>query len=125
MDNFNNNYNSTYEQPYVSTEVKPSVDGFAIAGLIISILTLLISCCTLILAFNGGWLGSCCVVIFAILGLIFAILSKGKQGKFSGIAMAALIISIIACLLGILGSIIGLIIFIPNMDTIMNQFNFG
>lgn len=77
---------------YVPVQAANPNNGMAIASLICGIVGIL-SCC-------------CCGIgfILGIVGLILAIVSKGKNGgKMSGLAIAGLICSIVAILSGVGG----------------------
>lgn len=77
----------------VTTEAQNTTDPLAIVGLILGILSIVMSCC----AYWG--------LIPGIIGLVLAILSK-KKAK-SGLATAALVCSIIGIVLALLITIIG------------------
>lgn len=84
--NFPNTYGANYN--------KKPVNGFAIASMVIGILSLVLCCCS-------EYLG----LILGILAIIFAVIAK-KQGP-SGMATAGLICGIIALVLSAVAIILG------------------
>ena len=92
----NNNPNPVY---YQQPEAQPPKEknGAAVTSLVMGILSLVFACC-------GGSL------IFGIVGVITAIVSKSKSstGKMSGMAIAGLIMSIV----GVVAGVIALIAFV-------------
>ena len=79
---------------YVAPQAANPNNGMAIASLICGIVGILCCCCC-----GFGF-------VLGIVGLILAIVSKGKNGgKMSGLAVAGLICSIVAILSGIGGLI--------------------
>lgn len=82
--NYNQNYNNmNYNNNYNSLDMlQAPTNGMAIASLILGICSVVSFCC-IYLSF-----------ILAALGIVFGILSKGKYKKFSGLAIAGIIISI-------------------------------
>ncbi len=90
MDDMNN-----YEMTNNSSQVAPKkTNGFAIAGMVLGIVSIPCACC---FAAVG--------LLIAILGLIFSIIGQCK-GK-SGMAIAGIICSVIGLLLGITNSVLG------------------
>lgn len=85
------NFPNTYEANY---DKKP-VNGFAIAGMVIGILSLVLCCCS-------EYIG----LVLGILAIIFSIIAK-KQGP-SGMATAGLICGIIALVLSVVSYYIGI-----------------
>lgn len=84
--NFNNQYNGQYNNGYYD-ERKPS-NGFAVASLILGILSILLSCC-----YGFG-------IFLSIPGIILAIVSrKSNNGKLSGMAIGGLVCSILGTLI--------------------------
>lgn len=84
--NFPNTYGANYD--------KKPVNGFAIAGMVIGILSLVLCCCS-------EYIG----LVLGILAIIFSIIAK-KQGP-SGMATAGLICGIIALVLSAVSIILG------------------
>lgn len=70
--------------------------GFAITSMVLGIIALLISCCIPYLP-----------VLLGLLGVIFAGVSLSGKKAGKGMAIAGLVCSIIALVLGIIGSITG------------------
>lgn len=93
MDGMNNyeNYNVVNNS---SQDTPKKTNGFAIAGMILGIVSIPASCCF-------AWVG----ILVAVLGLIFSIIGQSK-GK-SGMAIAGIICSVIGILLGITNSVLG------------------
>lgn len=83
----NGNYNNTENQPPQNTD--RTSNGLAIVSLVLGIVSIVLSCCVF-----GGFL-------FGALALIFALLSRGKEHKFDGMAIAGIVTSIVGMLLGI------------------------
>ena len=94
----NNTPNPVY-YPQPQPEPPKEKNGAAIASLIMGILSLVFACC-------GGSL------IFGIVGIITAIVSKSKSptGKLSGMAVAGLIMSIVGVVAGIAGMVVLIIV---------------
>ncbi len=94
MDNNQNgfDYNSGGQQPLYTQaasfqdEITPK-NGFAIASLVLGILSILCCCQPMI----GG--------ICSILALIFSIVSRKQNGRFNGLSIAGLVLAIIGLLL--------------------------
>lgn len=105
--NFNNQYNNQYNDQYTNGQYnnnqfnnnqynngyyedrKPS-NGFAIASLILGILSILFSCC-----YGFG-------IFLSIPGIILAIVSKKSSGgKLSGMAIGGLVCSILGTLIAV------------------------
>lgn len=88
---------------YVDEQPK-KIDGFGIAALILGIISLLCCCLYPVTWFVG------------LLGIVFAIVSRKKMGKFTGIAIAGLVCAaigtVISCFL--LGSVIFTILVDPE-----------
>lgn len=95
QNNVQENATQQYQVPptVVTTETQNATDPLAIVGLILGILSIVMSCC----AYWG--------LIPGIIGLVLAILSKKKAN--SGLATAALVCSIIGIVLALLITIIG------------------
>ncbi len=100
MDNngFNNDYNSQNEQnggdnlqyAYQSyMEVRSKSRGFAVASLVLGILSI-VCCC---LTYAG--------LAMAVLAIIFAAVSRKKMGYFDPLALAGLILGIIGAVFGV------------------------
>lgn len=94
----NNDYNYNYDSsnggmpPVDLTPNQNNGSGYAVASLILGISSI-----------GLGFFGCCCInLIPAILSIIFAIVSKKKGGKMSGMATAGIILSIIAIVITIL-----------------------
>ena len=94
----NNTPNPVY-YPQPQPEPPKEKNGAAIASLIMGILSLVFACC-------GGSL------IFGIVGIITAIVSKSKSptGKLNGMAIAGLIMSIVGVVAGIAGMVVLIIV---------------
>lgn len=94
--NFNNNFNNTdYETP------NPN-NGFAIASLVLGILSIPLACC-----YGFG-------LVTAVISIIFGIISRRHNGgKLSGMAIAGIICSV----LGVLASIIMIISLVYAFST--------
>lgn len=101
--NFQNEQNNAQENtaaqqyqvpPTVTTEAQSTTDPMAIIGLILGILSIVMSCC----AYWG--------LIPGIIGLILAIISKKKAN--SGLATAAMVCSIIGIVLALIITIVGI-----------------
>lgn len=94
------NENMNVEPEVVSSEVvetqKPKANGMSIAGLVIGIVAIVLSCCC-----NGIF-----AAIVGIVGLVLSILGKKEQP--CGLATAALVVSIIGTALGIVFFIVSL-----------------
>ena len=102
--NFDNNGTYNYQDATVynadgslADAPKPKAPGFAIAGLIVGIVSILLCCCS-------GFIG----VIPAIVGVVLAIMGN-KQQK-TGLGTAALIVSIIGVVLNLGMIIFGLVV---------------
>jgi len=111
--NFQNEQNNAQENtaaqqyqvpPTVTTEAQSTTDPMAIVGLILGILSIVLSCC----AYWG--------LIPGIIGLILAILSK-KKAK-SGLATGAMVCSIIGIVLALIMTIIG-VAFASSLTSIL------
>ena len=104
-------YNTTYNvNNYTQAAPQPQSKGLGIAGLILSIIGLLTSCC------YGG-------LIFGLIGLILSIVYLTKKGS-KGLGISGTVIGAIA----LIGSAIWLIIAISTGNSIideMNQINDG
>ena len=100
----NNNPSPVY-YPQPQPEPPKEKNGAAVTSLIMGIIGLVFSCCC-----GSG-------LIFGIVGIITAIVSKSKSstGKLNGMAIAGLIMSIISVVLGIIGLIWSLVSVIPVM----------
>lgn len=79
------------------TPGEPFTDSFAIASLCLGILSIPALCCT--------YLG----LIFGVLAIVFAFISKKKNGKMLGVAVAGMTIGIVTSILAILLIIVGLV----------------
>ncbi len=97
-----NNNQSNYSYgggQYPQYEEQPSGNrGMAIASLVVGILSILCCCCAYL------------SVILGIVGIVLAVLSRPKDGKFEGVAMGGLICSIV-------GLVLGVILIIVNVAT--------
>ena len=97
-----NNNQSNYSYgggQYPQYEEQPSGNrGMAIASLVVGILSILCCCCVYL------------SVILGIVGIVLAVLSRPKDGKFEGVAMGGLICSIV-------GLVLGVILIIVNVAT--------
>lgn len=98
QNNVQENTTQQYQVPptVVTTETQNATDPLAIVGLILGILSIVMSCC----AYWG--------LIPGIIGLVLAILSKKKAN--SGIATAAMICSIIGIVLALIITILGIVV---------------
>ena len=78
------------QEPLHATVVTPKTNGFAVAGFVLGICSILF-----------GWL--CCFNITSVLGLVFSIIGLcqigGKKGSGKGLAVAGLVLSILSILL--------------------------
>ena len=76
--------------PVVTQAPAPKTNGFAVAGFVLGICSILF-----------GWL--CCFNITSVLGLVFSIIGLcqigGKKGSGKGLAVAGLVLSILSILL--------------------------
>ena len=92
--------------PYNSfaPQEKKSKNGFAVASLVLGILSLVTCCCCC-----GEALGMILMGVTAILAIVFAFLSKKENGKLSGMAIAGMVLGILAIviLICLLVTIIG------------------
>lgn len=74
----------------VTQAAAPKTNGFAIAGLVLGICSILF-----------GWI--CCFNITSVLGIIFSVIglcqTSGKKGNGKGLAIAGLVLSILSILL--------------------------
>lgn len=115
--NYYNNTNGQYDaNAYVAPEMSAPTanpnNGMAIGSLICGIVGILSCCCC-----GGG-------TIFGIVGIILAIVSRGKNGgKMSGLAIAGLICSILSIIAGIVGLIY--IFAVGGAEAFMEGFNEG
>jgi len=116
MNSYNNQnqYNNPYDNPYNNNmyyeEKKPS-NGYAVASLILGLLSLLLSCC-----YGIG-------LVLAIPGLILGFVSKKhSNGKLSGMAIGGIICSIIGLLISIF-MLIAVVTFLssPNANEFLKQ----
>lgn len=94
LQNEQNNQGNYQVPPVVTSEGQNSTDPLAIVGLILGILSIVMSCC----AYWG--------LIPGAIGLVLAILSN-KKAK-SGIGTAAMVCSIIGIVLALIITIVGL-----------------
>ncbi|MBO4406956.1 MAG: hypothetical protein J5849_04580 [Clostridia bacterium] len=98
----NNNPNPVY---YPQPEPPKGKNGAAVVSLIMGILALVFSCCSI-----GGFTGVI-PLIFGVVALITAIVSKSKSstGKMPGMAIAGLIMGILGIVSGLIGIVIGIV----------------
>lgn len=83
----NTEYNASEAQASTPIAAPAPKNGFAIASLVLGIVSLLSSCCF-----------SCLIPVTAILSIVFAVVSK-KGNPMSGMALGGMICSIISLLL--------------------------
>ena len=107
QNNQSNNYyqdNTGYVQPQFNTvnNTPTKTPGTAIAGLILGILAIVFSCCC-----GGG-------LLFGIIGLICGIC--GNKKSTSGVGTAGIVCSIIGILLGIIGLVMSIPVFIATLE---------
>lgn len=102
---FNNEFNNApmYQEPQSNGE---GGKGLAIASLILGILGLIFSCCT---AYIG--------IPFGVVGIILGVMHNKKNGK-CGMSTAGIICSVVAVVLAVVITILGLIglSMLGNMD---------
>ena len=75
-------YQQPYQQPYPYAPPKPPASGYAVASLVLGILSIVL------------WWIPIVNIIISILGLVFAIITK-KRGNRGGMGTAGLVCSII------------------------------
>lgn len=93
----NNNYNTSYASPYSSAQPEIS-KGFAIASLVMGILSIITCCCSI----TG--------ILFGILGIIFyCVQQKDSEGKRPTQATIGLVLSIIGLVIAVGSIIFGLL----------------
>lgn len=92
-----NNFNLNDNKNNSPHQGEPFTDSFAIASLCLGILSIPALCCT--------YLGLIC----GVLAIIFAVLSKKKQGRMSGVALSGMIIGIVTSILAVMLIIVGII----------------
>ena len=88
---FNYDYNKSNNQ-----SGEPNTDAFAIASLCCGIFSVPCLCCTYL------------AIIFGVLAIVFAIISKKRSGRLVGVAIAGMTIGIVTAILGILLTIVGI-----------------
>ena len=106
-------FQSTPYEGFATTEKKPK-NGFAIASLVLGIVSVLCCCCC---CCSSG-LGLAVMGVCAVLAIVFAFLSKkNSNGKLSRMAIAGLVLGIVAIviLLCALVAIIGSYSLIDSM----------
>lgn len=87
-----NNYYGNSPAPVQPTESK----AFSIVSLVTGILSVLIGCCC----------NPYIAIILGVVAIVFAALSKKKNGKFGGLAVAGLVCGIVGTAFGVLSIII-------------------
>lgn len=87
-----NNYYGDSHAPVQPTDSK----AFSIVSLVTGILSVLIGCCC----------NQYIAIILGVVAIVFAALSRKKNGKFSGLAIAGLICGIVGTVFGVLSIII-------------------
>lgn len=93
----NNNYNNSYASPYSNGQEEIS-KGFAIASLVMGILSIITCCCSI----TG--------ILFGILGIIFyCVQQKDSEGKRPTQATIGLVLSIIGLVIAVGSIIFGLL----------------
>lgn len=93
QDNRNRSYSNYYETEPVYERQSGARKGFAIASLVLGIVGLILTCCSLA---TYGALS----ILFGIMGLIFGILGLKSQGK--GMAIAGIVMACLNLVIGIL-----------------------
>lgn len=113
----NNIYGGAYNVASDERPVKPKTDGFGIASFCVALSFIFIGCCC--------W---CCIpdlvlilpivaFLAEIAALVFAFVSRKQMGKFTGFAIAGLVISIImiALYLAVVITVVGVLLANPSI----------
>ncbi len=115
MDSNQNNYNEQPEmngQPAYQAymEVKSKSRGFAVASLVLGILSV-VCCCFLYVT-----------LAMAILSIIFAIVSRRKMGYFDPLALAGLILGIIGAVFGVANIAFEVMVRMGMFDELLQEY---
>ncbi len=110
-------YGASYNANLDERPVKPKTDGFGIASFCVALSCVFIGCCCCCCIPNLVLILPIVAFIAEIAALVFAFVSRKQMGKFTGFAIAGLVISIIMIVLylAIVITVVGVLLANPSI----------